>query len=287
MIRLVAADLELVLAPELGGSVLTLRKAGIDLLRPTPAGADDVLETACFPLVPYANRIREGRFELGGRTARLAPNLPGERHPLHGDGWRGAWRVEAQGEASAELAFEPAAGGWPWPYRARQRFRLDADALEITLAVTNASDAAGPFGLGFHPYFPHAAEAWLTATTDGVWLTDAEVLPERWVPGQPLGAWAQGAPARGPALVDHCHTGWRGPARIDLGPGRPSLRLSASPELAWLQVYAPPDQDFFCVEPVSHAPDAVNMADPAAHGLRWLQPGETWAVSMWLELWER
>jgi aldose 1-epimerase len=282
MIRLAVADLELTLEPALGGSVRTFRKTGVDVLRPTPDDAADVLQTACFPLVPYANRIRDGRFTAGGRAARLAPNLPGQRHPLHGDGWRGAWTVEAAGPASAALGFTPGASAWPWAYRARQDFRLGPDGLTLALSVTNLSDAAGPFGLGFHPYFPHAGDARLTARTEGVWLADAEVLPTRWVAGQPLGAWADGAPVRGAALVDHCHTGWRGPARIEieLGEGRPTLSLSASPELAWLHIYAPPDQDFFCVEPVSHAPDAVNMADPAAQGLRWLEPGETFAVEM-------
>lgn len=284
MIRLSAADLELVLEPDLGGAVLAFRAAGVDLLRPTPAGADEVLQAACFPLVPYANRIRDGQFSAAGRAVQLHPNLAGERHPLHGEGWRGAWQVERAGTDSAVLEFSPNQSEWPWAYRARQAVRLDPGGLSMTLEVTNLSDETGPFGLGFHPYFPHAGEARLTADTDGVWLTDADHLPVRWAAGQPLGAWRTGAPVRGERLVDHCHTGWRGPARIDLGPGRPSLALSGSPALGWLQIYAPPDQAFFCVEPVSHAPDALNMADPAANGMHSLRPGETLTAEMRLQV---
>jgi aldose 1-epimerase len=282
--RLACADLELDLSPGLGGAVLAFRKAGLDLLRPTPSSPVDVLQTACFPLVPYANRIRDGRFSAGGRVADLPPNLAGQRHPLHGDGWRGAWEVERLEAASVRLAFASQGSAWPWAYRATQTLRLDPDRLTLILEVVNADRAAGPFGLGFHPYFPHAGEARLTAQTEGVWLADAEILPERWVPGQPLRAWAGGAPVRGPVLVDHCHTGWRGPARIDLGPGRPALELTASPTLSFLHIYAPPDQDFFCVEPVSHAPDALNMADPPVHGVHWLEPGQTLSVEMRLRV---
>ena len=77
-----AGDLSLTLAPDLGGSVLAFTRLGKDLLRPTPPGAADVLEAACFPLVPYANRIAEGRFTFGGRSASLAPNMAGQAHPL-------------------------------------------------------------------------------------------------------------------------------------------------------------------------------------------------------------
>jgi len=274
-----AGDLRLTFDPELGGAITSLTHDGEDLLRPTPEGAADVLETACFPLVPYANRIADGRFSFGGRTAALSRNMSGQAHPLHGDGWRGAWRIEARGEDVATLVFEPGKTEWPWRYRARQTFGLRSDGLTVELEVTNLDDAPGPFGLGFHPYFPNSATARLTARTTGVWRSSADLLPTELVAAQP---WAEGAPVRTERLLDHCHTGWTGPARIDLGPGRSSLELSASPELGWLHVFAPPDEDFFCVEPVSHAPNAVNMADPQAHGVRVLAPGET--LSAWMRL---
>ena len=117
------SDLRLALAPALGGSMLSFRQGDVDLLRPTPASAADVLETACFPLVPYANRIADGRFTWGERTAVLPPNLAGQAHPLHGDAWRGAWRVEGVDERSAVLEFMPRGSAWPWRYSAAQSVR--------------------------------------------------------------------------------------------------------------------------------------------------------------------
>jgi len=274
-----AGGLRLTFDPELGGAILSLTHEGVDLLRPAPEGATDVLETACFPLVPYANRIADGRFTFGGRTAALSRNMAGQAHPLHGDGWRGVWNAEAKGADVVTLAFEPEATEWPWRYRARQTFRLRPDGLTIELAVTNLDDAPGPFGLGFHPYFPTSATARLAARTTGVWQSSADLLPSELVAAA---LWADGAAVRTERLVDHCHTGWTGPARIDLGPGRPSLELTASPELGWLHIYAPPEEAFFCVEPVSHAPNALNMADPLAHGIRMLAPGQM--LSAWTRL---
>lgn len=265
-----SGGLRLTFDPALGGAIISLTHDGQDLLRPTPESATDVLETACFPLVPYANRIAGGRFSFGGRTAALARNMGGQAHPLHGDGWRGAWRAEAKGADVVTLAFEPGATDWPWRYRARQTFRLSPDGLTMALEVINLDDAPGPFGVGFHPYFPHSATARLTARTTGLWRASAELLPTEHVAAAP---WAIGAMVRGEQLIDHCHTGWTGPARIELGAGRPSLELTASPELGWLHVFAPPDEGFFCVEPVSHAPNALNMPDPATNGVRVLAPG--------------
>jgi aldose 1-epimerase len=41
-------------------------------------------------------------------------------------------------------------------------------------------------------------------------------------------------------------------------------------------VFTPSWADFFCIEPVSHVPDAMNRPDlPTEHAMRVLQPNET------------
>ena len=281
-VSLEAGPMRLELAPELGGSITALACDGVPLLRPTPAAADDALQTACFPLVPFANRIAEGRVAFGARRATLRPNLAGHPHPLHGDGWRGAWSVERATSDHAVLAFAPPAGAWPWPYVARQTFRLDPRGVTVRLEMVNTAIVAAPAGLGFHPYFPNAGRARLTAQVDGIWLTGADHLPTRHVANWFLADWRRGREGAGERLIDHCHTGWTGEARLDLG--AVSLRLTASPELGLLHVYAPPGEDFFCVEPVSHRPDGLNAADPLGAGIRVLAPGETFSAEMRIEL---
>jgi aldose 1-epimerase len=79
---------------------------------------------------------------------------------------------------------------------------------------------------------------------------------------------------------DNAFEGWTGPARIR--DEKCSLQLRSS--LPYLVVYTPRDKDYFCVEPVSHVGNAIHMADPAAHGLATLQPGETFEASMTLDV---
>jgi len=42
-----------------------------------------------------------------------------------------------------------------------------------------------------------------------------------------------------------------------------------------LIVYTPPAAPYFCVEPVSHLPDAANWRDPYPNGWRTVEPGES------------
>ncbi|MGR4862310.1 aldose 1-epimerase [Caulobacter sp. LARHSG274] len=262
--------------PALGGAVGRFSWDGREVLRPAPAGTGEVLETGGFPLVPFCNRIRDGRFRFGGRDVVLPPNLAGHPHALHGQGWRGAWTVESAGAAEAVLAFDHPPGAWPWAYRAEQRFRLGADGLRIDLSVTNTGDEPMPAGLGFHPYFPTRPGERLQAGVTGVWMIDADVLPTHHVDGPWGPDWAQGAPTAVSSLIDHCYTGWDGTATLS-APGGPATVLTASPDCRWLHVYSPPGADFICAEPVANRPDPFHGEDS---GLRVLAPGET--ASVWM-----
>ena len=124
MLTLGTGDLTLALDAESGGAVarfeLSTATATAPLFR--PATSHNVFDASCYPLVPYANRLRDGTFQFRGRSIRLPPNVPGQKHPLHGQGWLASWRVTEKGPASAELSFTHLAGDWPWDYEARQRF---------------------------------------------------------------------------------------------------------------------------------------------------------------------
>jgi aldose 1-epimerase len=60
------------------------------------------------------------------------------------------------------------------------------------------------------------------------------------------------------------------------------ITMTASDVFSFFHVYVPPDDDYFCAEPVSAMPDAVNRRDVNGHGLRILPPGE--AVSGWMRI---
>jgi aldose 1-epimerase len=262
--------------PALGGAVGRFTLDGRDVLRPTPEGASDVLASGHFALVPFCNRIRDGRFSFGGRDVTLSPNLGGHPHALHGQGWRGAWTVVSVQGAEAVLAFDHAGGEWPWAYRAEQRFTLSEEGLRIDLSVTNTGTEPMPAGLGFHPFFPARAGERLQAGVTGVWMIDDECLPTTHVDGAWRSDWAAGAPTAASGLIDNCYTGWNGAATLSAPEGASTV-VTASPECRWLHVYSPPGADFVCAEPVANRPDPFQGEDS---GIMTLAPGET--ASVWM-----
>lgn len=284
MIALTAGDWHASLAPELGGAVLSLDWRGQPVFRPTPDGATDILETACFPLVPYANRIADGRFVFEGREVRLQTLERFAPHALHGDGWLLPWTVESQTTNRVEMTLEwfPKADAdaqcWPWPWRASQTVELSDQGLTITLSVTNFGDAVMPAGLGLHPYFHRYADSRLALSAESVWITDAREIPERLAPPTEIVDWSKGLALADAPFVDCAYAGWTGEAVIDGGGRR--VTLSADAPACLTQVYAPVGVDFFCVEPVTHRPDAHNAQAGEDQGLKRLPKGQTLSVAM-------
>ena len=278
MIQLAAGDWTATVSPALGGSILGLEHAGRPVFRPTAPGAADILDTACFPLVPYANRIADGRFTFEGREVVL-PVLPRfAPHALHGDAWLAAWGVDDADERSVRLRLAGGGDHWPWPWSATQTIALSDAGLRVELSMTNEGDAPAPAGLGLHPYFHRSQDARLTLQADSVWLTDAREIPDRLVAPAELMDWSAGPAVSQSPFVDHAYAGWSGEAVI--GGADREVLLSASDNCRWTQVYAPLGQDFICVEPVTHRPDAVHAAPGEDSGLTVLAPGQT--LSIWM-----
>lgn len=256
--RLAAGGWEATLRPEIGGALATLRRDGLDVLRPMPLAATSPLEAGCFPLVPYCNRIREGRFRFGGHEAVLPRNFAPEPHSLHGIGWQHPWRVERRTESECLLVHDyDGEDAWPWAYRTEQRVRLTPRGCVVTLVLINRSGEPMPAGVGLHPYFRRRREAELRFAASHVLLVDHDLLPTGvTAPANHFADWGPGAslPAE---TVDHCFAGWRGAAQIRDDPGTIVLTATGAPHL---HLYAPADGSALCLEPVSHTPDALNRA---------------------------
>jgi len=275
LLSLKTGRLGLELAPAAGGSVARLTIDGVDILRPT-TGADIASgkgnDAAAYPLVPYSNRIGDGRLVFEGEAFHLERNWPGVAHAMHGDGWAHAWRVEKSDARSAEISYlhERAGGdgGWPFRYRARQSYRLDDDRLTVRMALENLEDRPVPAGIGLHPFFVRDPDTELACRTKAVWTADADVLPIERIALPPQ--WDFGVARKVDGVVlDNCFDGWDGRAAITWPARRLQLALEASQPFRHLVIYVPPGRDFFCVEPVSHANGLV--------GLSPLGPGATLA----------
>lgn len=279
MIELVHGDWRLDVAPHLGGSIARLRWRGLDVLRPMPANSHDVLLSSCFPLVPYANRIADGRFTFEGHEVELEVLPQFSPHALHGDGWRKPWEMLDSQDGSISLVYRHAADAWPWSYEATQTFTALDDRLRIDLSLTNAGQEPMPAGLGLHPYFPVENDTRLSLAASAVWALGEDQIPTTLGSPETVFDWADGPRVIDAPFVDHCYAGWDGEAKLAGGPLRTSMKASANAH--WAHVYAP-GEAFCCVEPVTHRPDAVHAPADKESGLVSLAPGES--LSMWMEI---
>ena len=276
LITLRAGDAAVELAPGAGGAVTRywLARGAVtrEWLRPTPARAlraGNPYRAAAFPLVPYSNRIRAGRFSFRGRAVVEPLNRPPERHAIHGHGWQAPWQATHVRPAAARLEYRHPAGAWPWAYHATQQLTLAPSRLTIELTLMNQSDTAMPAGLGWHPYFPRTPRATITADVRAMWRTDEEKLPTELMAHPPAAPFGRG--------MDNCFVGWSRRAVIDWPELGARLVMRAEPSLDYLVVFTPPRRPFFRVEPVSHVTDAFNLAEAgqADSGMLVLEPGET------------
>jgi aldose 1-epimerase len=287
LLELTAGNLRLVLSPSIGGSISRF-EAHIDgqptsLLRLRNSHSENVLEAASFPLVPFVNRIRGGRFMCGELEVELAPNMAGDPSPLHGQGWLHPWSVEDATASTALLAFVHEPGEWPWRYKARQEFSLDRHGLSLRLSCRNTSDSTMPCGLGQHPYFPCGPRTRLATAVTTAWTIDEQVLPVAQVP-------AEGRFDLRDRLVcgqdlDHGFGGWGGTATLSDPDWAFDLRMS-SPNAGFFQLYSPPEGGIFVAEPVTHANAALNapMAEWQELGIQLLEPGQSTHLDMRLDV---
>jgi aldose 1-epimerase len=282
-----AGALELSVSPSIGGSFSSFGWIGGDrpvpVLRKCNSCPENVLDAACFPLVPYVNRIRGGQFSFRGRTVTLLANVAGDVSPLHGQGWLAPWQVDSAAPSEAALSFHHKPGEWPWEYRAEQHFALDERGLSLQLTCRNLSDDPMPCGLGQHPFFNCGPETRVDTQVSDVWTIDEHVLPVEKVP-------ATGRFDLVDRLVcgqglDHGFGGWSGRARMT-DPAWPFDLLQSSPDAHFFQLYSPALGGIFVAEPVTHANAALNAPEEQwpELGMRVLEPGEEMRLAMRLDV---
>jgi aldose 1-epimerase len=285
-VSLAAGPLTVILAPDAGGSIaaFTLTRDGgaVDVMRPASPealAACDPLGMASFPMIPYCGRVARAQFAFDGAAFTLDRNFGDSPHAIHGNAWQRPWTVAAHAADKAELVFDHDARErpreWPYSYRARQLFALTPDALRVEVEVTNRDRRPMPLSFGLHPYFPMTPGATLTTRLTGMWENDEAMLPSGRadLPSDlDFGAGRRLADV----LVDACFAGWSGEAVLRWPGAALALRIAAAAPFAQFVVYTPPHRQYFCAEPQSAAPDAINLDGRGVKetGLIVLAPGK-------------
>jgi aldose 1-epimerase len=275
MIAIKSGDLSMQLRPEMGGCIEGLWWRGLPVMRSSEAGSlQSVRLSACYPLIPFSNRVAHAKLVWNGTSHPLVKNFTGEEHSIHGIGWQRAWEVLEQSDDFCMLSLEHSGGSaWPFAFDASQTFRLHGDALDMTMSITNQSAHTAPVGLGWHPYFVKRAASRIAFEATGIWDMSAEKLPTDLQTSPGLNQ------SCASLVVDNCFEGWRGEATLR----DQAMHIHISSDMHRLVVFTNTEKDFVAIEPVSHANNAMNAGNPkesVARGVVTLEPGQSWQVSM-------
>ncbi len=240
-IELECGDASVTVHPAEGGRLGHLVVGGRPLLR-TDRSRGPML-WGCYPMAPWAGRVREGRFSFDGRDHRLAINLA--PHAIHGTVFDAQWEVLDAGRDYCALQ---APLGWPFGGTAHQHVHLHEEG--ITCVLTVYATERMPAVVGWHPCFHTPATADLEFgrmyRRDEAGITVADQVAPK------------------PHPWDDCFTEPLAPLRLHY----PDLTLTVASDCDHWVVY---DElaDTLCVEPQSGPPDAFTIG-----GATVVEPGE-------------
>jgi len=283
-IFLISDTAKIEISPELGGSILAYDAKLHDKFLPILRNSHQtrtVLESSCFPLVPYSNRIKHGEFNWQDKSYKLPLNHLPEKHSIHGHGWQLPWEIVHQSDKSLTLEYHYQAAEWPFTYSAQQVFTLKESSLNIELTLVNHSQSKMPAGLGLHPYFSLTNETSLKCSVESMWAVDNESMPTTSGKAPKELASSEGL-LISKSHLDNVFTGFSGAAIITWPEWKAKADITSSSNCKFIVVYSPEGQSYFCLEPVTHSTDAINMSNDGVNstGIMTLKPREKMTVSM-------
>ncbi len=110
-------------------------------------------------LMPWPNRIGDGRYEFEGTTYQLPLSEPALHNASHGLVRWVSWSLLAHTPNSVTLGYRlMAQSGYPWALDLTVEYVLRADGLEVIQSATNLAPTAAPYASGAHPYLTVGAQ---------------------------------------------------------------------------------------------------------------------------------
>lgn len=168
---------------EVGGGLRTFDVGG----RPVVAGFDPARMAAAGRgqvLIPWPNRIADGRYTWEGSTHQLPINEVDRSTAIHGLVRFAAWHRVAGDDDRLDLVHELwPSPGYPFALETHITYEVRQGALTVTTTTRNRGDGPAPYGTGQHPYLapPSGAlvdDCILTVPAEQVLTTDDRGLPE-------------------------------------------------------------------------------------------------------------
>ena len=176
---------------------------------------------------------------------------------------------------------------FPFAHAVEMTYRLADGALEVETVIENLSAEPMPVAIGFHPYLqlhdaPRAAwkvhlAARRRAVLDNFLIPTGEFAPLPFGDPHTLEA----------GQLDDVFTDLLrepdGRAIFWVRGERESIQVTYGPKYSVAVVYAPPEHNYICFEPMAALTNAFNLAHAGLYtGLQSIAPGERWRESFWI-----
>ncbi|HEX4109042.1 MAG TPA: aldose 1-epimerase family protein [Solirubrobacteraceae bacterium] len=247
-------------------------------------------------LVPWPNRVRDGRYSFAGSELQLDLSEPAKGNASHGLArWRAWTAAEPTSPGTVRMSHllhpQP---GYPFILELGVEYVLAQDGLTVTLSARNRGREPCPYGAGQHPYL-HAGPGGVDGATLHLRAATRLISDERSIPvgreavvGSPYDF--NGPRAIGSLVLDTCFTDLArdgdGIARAILDTGERLLTLWIDEAFRCLMVFSgdtlPPEERRrgLAVEPMTCPPNALQSGED----LVVLEPGETHTARWGIEV---
>lgn len=274
---------------EVGATLRAYTVDGRDVVRGFEA--DEVIKGGRgMQLLPWPNRIRDGRYPFAGTTQQLALTEPKRHNAIHGLARHVVWTVTDQdADAITQRVRIYPQPGWPGTVEATITHQVSERGLQVTVRATNIGSTEVPFGYAAHPYLTVGEE-----TVDEVSVTvpaasylevDDRLLPAQITPVEGTEQDLRGGTPLGSTNLDTAYTDLErdedGRWRVKLALGERQAELWGDASLTWIQIFT--GESFrnlsIAVEPMTCGPDAFNEG-PTHDGMIVLAPGKS-HLSRW------
>jgi aldose 1-epimerase len=245
-------------------------------------------------LMPWPNRLADGRYEFDGRGHQLPLTEPENRNAIHGlvrwASWRAADRTDERVLMEHVIRPQP---GYPFTLGLTIEYTLSDLGLSVRSTATNLGTARCPFGAGAHPYLkldaPTIDSLALHVPAETVLQSDERSLPTGTIPVDGTDFDFRRPRAVGAVKLDNCYSQLErdgdGRARIALhDPSGRSAILWIGKSYGYVMVFsgdALPDvaRRSIAVEPMTCPPNAFRSGE----SLITLEPGEAFTAEWGIE----
>jgi aldose 1-epimerase len=245
------------------------------------------------PLIPWPNRVRDGRYDWEAETHQLALSEPALGNAIHGlVRWRNWALLDwSASRATFGLRLHPMPG-YPFTLGLSIQYELGVSGLRVCTRAENLGTRACPYGVGFHPYLTLGGPidaARLTLPVEQRLIADERLVP---VSSEAVaGTFYDFREPReiGALIIDTCFCSplrdQDGRARVTLADDDASVTLWLGEAFNYVMVYsgdtlaAPRRRRGLAVEPMSCEPNAFE----SGKGLVALEPGDTHVAEWGIE----